>query len=101
MGQSNDDPEEFARKIEQASRIAPNVGDRTTYERLIAWIDELKRSRQQRQEARRLKHRVKARARAVGGERPPFGARRRVLAASRGRTRTAGVKPGFRSLDIF
>lgn len=42
-----------------------SVGDRTTYERLTAWIDELKVSLQQRQDARRKKHRIKARARAL------------------------------------
>ena len=49
MGQSEDDPQELARKIEQASRMASSVGDRTTYERLKAWIEELKLSLQRRQ----------------------------------------------------
>ncbi len=65
MGQGDDDPEELARKIEQASRIAVSVGDRTTYERLMAWIDELKLSLQRRQDARRTRHRIKARAREL------------------------------------
>jgi hypothetical protein len=73
MGQSEDDPEELARKIEQASRIAVSVGDRTTYERLTAWIEELKLSLQQRQDARRMKHQIKARARELWEQngRPP------------------------------
>ena len=73
MGQSDDDPEELARKIEQASRIAVSVGDRTTYERLTAWIEELKLSLQQRQDARRMKHQIKARARELWEQngRPP------------------------------
>ena len=73
MGQIDDDPDELARKIEQAKRIASNVGDRTTYERLIGWIDELNRTRQQRQDERQLKHRIKARARELWEQRgrPP------------------------------
>jgi hypothetical protein len=65
MGQSEDDPQELARKIEQASRKASSVGDRTTYERLKAWIEELKLSLQRRQDARRMKHQIKARAREL------------------------------------
>lgn len=65
MGQSEDDPQELARKIEQASRIASSVGDSTTYERLTSWIAQLKRTLQQRQDASRTKHKIKARAREL------------------------------------
>ncbi len=65
MGQSDEDPEELARKIEQARRIAVSVGDRTTYERLTACIHELKLSLQRRQDARRTRHSIKARAREL------------------------------------
>jgi hypothetical protein len=73
MGQSEDDSQELERKIEQAGRIASNVGDRTTYERLTAWIYELKRTLHQRHETRRLKHRIKARVRELWEQngRPP------------------------------
>jgi len=48
-----DDPRELERKIEQAARIASRVTDKTTVERLRAWIQELMQRRQQRSEARR------------------------------------------------
>jgi hypothetical protein len=57
-----DDPRELERKIEQAARIASRVTDKTTVERLRAWIQELMQRRQQRSEARRTKHQITARA---------------------------------------
>jgi hypothetical protein len=57
-----DDPRELERKIEQAARIASRVIDKTTVERLRAWIQELMQRRQQRSEARRTKHQITARA---------------------------------------
>jgi hypothetical protein len=38
----NEDPRELELKIEQAERIAARIGDPTTYERLKAWVDELR-----------------------------------------------------------
>jgi hypothetical protein len=40
------------RKIEQASRIASRVNDPTTYQRLTAWVDELKQKLRSRIDAR-------------------------------------------------
>ena len=37
-----EDPRDLERKIEQASRIASRVTDQTTYQRLTAWVDELR-----------------------------------------------------------
>ena len=39
-----EDPRDLERKIAQASRIASRVTDETTYQRLTAWIEELRRS---------------------------------------------------------
>jgi hypothetical protein len=39
-----EDPGDLERKIDQASRIASRVNDPTTYQRLAAWVDELRRS---------------------------------------------------------
>ena len=36
-----EDPRDLERKIEQASRIASRVNDRTTYQRLTAWVEEI------------------------------------------------------------
>jgi Protein of unknown function (DUF2934) len=57
-----EDPRELERKIEQASRIASRITDQTTYQRLMAWIDELRQKLQKRLAARRLKDKVRARA---------------------------------------
>jgi Protein of unknown function (DUF2934) len=60
MDQSQD-PRDLARKIEQASRIASRLTDQTTYQRLTAWIDELKDRLEKRLVARRSKEiRVRA-----------------------------------------
>lgn len=65
MDQGDEDPKEIARKLEQATRIVSGVSDPTTYERLVGWIDELKASLRRRQEARRLNHMIRARAREL------------------------------------
>jgi hypothetical protein len=73
MDQSEDDPKELGRKIAQATRMVDSVGDDTTYSRQVAWIDELKLRLQQRQDARRMKQKVRARARELWEQngRPP------------------------------
>ena len=65
MDQSEDDPRELERKIDQARRIASTITDQTTLERLRAWIEELKQSLRQRLAARRAKEDIKARAREL------------------------------------
>ena len=57
-----EDPRELERKIEQASRIARSVTDQTTYQRLTAWVDELRQRLQYRRAARRTKEEIRARA---------------------------------------
>jgi hypothetical protein len=50
-----DEPEdvrELERKIAQASRIVQQVADPTTYERLKAWVEELRQRLRQRRAAR-------------------------------------------------
>ena len=81
----NEDPRELELKIEQAERIAARIGDPTTYERLKAWVDELRGRLRRRREARRTKQAISARAqRNLGAERPPFRPRLGVLASGRG-----------------
>ena len=58
----NEDPRELERKIEQASRIARSVTDQTTYQRLMAWVEELRQRLQNRRAARRAKEEIRARA---------------------------------------
>ena len=57
-----EDPRDLERKIEQASRIARSVTDQTTYQRLVAWIDELRQRLRQRSAARQTKEAIRARA---------------------------------------
>jgi hypothetical protein len=57
-----EDPSDLERKIEQASRIASRVTDRPFYERLTAWVDELKQRLQQRLAARRSQEKIRMRA---------------------------------------
>lgn len=47
MDLMNDDPHELERRIQQASRIAWNISDPATVERLTAWIEELRRKLRQ------------------------------------------------------
>ena len=61
----NEEPRELEQKIEQATRIASRINDQTTVERLRAWIQDLRQRRQQRLEARRIKHAVTARAKEI------------------------------------
>jgi hypothetical protein len=65
MDQTDDDPRELERRIQQASRIASKVSDEITVGRLTAWIEELRRRLQNRIEARRTKHEINARAREL------------------------------------
>jgi hypothetical protein len=58
----SEDPRELQRKIEQASRIASRVNDPTTYQRLTAWVEELKQKLQRRRAARRSKEEIRTRA---------------------------------------
>ena len=62
MDQSEDDPRELERKINQARRIASTITDQTTLERLKAWVEQLKQSLRQRLAARQTKEDTKARA---------------------------------------
>jgi hypothetical protein len=62
MDPDEDDPRELERKIEQASRIVSDVTDQTTYQRLTAWIDELRQKLQTRLAARRFKEEIRVRA---------------------------------------
>ena len=57
-----EDPRDLERKIEQASRIASRVNDPTTYQRLTAWVEELKQMLQKRRAARRSKEEIRTRA---------------------------------------
>jgi len=83
-----DDPEdvlELERKIAQASRIVQHVPDPTTYERLKAWVEELRRRLRQRRAARRTREEITARARELGTEWAAIRPRLGVLASGRGR----------------
>jgi hypothetical protein len=50
-----EDPRDLERKIEQASRIASRVTDQTTYQRLTAWVEELRQRLQKHLDAKRSK----------------------------------------------
>ena len=56
------DPGDLERKIDQASRIASRVNDPTTYQRLTAWIDELRQRLRDRLAARRSREKIRMRA---------------------------------------
>lgn len=60
-----EDPRELERKIAQASRIASSVGDQTTVQRLVAWIEDLRHKLQQHREARRTREEIRTRAREL------------------------------------
>jgi hypothetical protein len=60
-----DDVLELERKIAQASRISSRIADPTTYERLKAWVEELRERLRQRRAARRMRDEITARARAI------------------------------------
>jgi hypothetical protein len=65
MDQTDNDPRELERRLEQASRIASSVTDKITLERIVAWIEELKLKLRRHRETRRINHEVKARAREL------------------------------------
>jgi hypothetical protein len=58
----NEDPRELERKIERAKRLASGVTDPTTYERLKAFVEELRQGLQQHLSARRFKEQTRRRA---------------------------------------
>jgi hypothetical protein len=58
----NEDPRDLERKIEQATRLASSVTDQTTYERLTAWVGDLRKKLQKRLAARRSKEAIRTRA---------------------------------------
>lgn len=60
-----DDPRELERRLEQASRIASNITDQTTYDRLKGFIEELKRKLRDGRRERRNKQEITARAREL------------------------------------
>ena len=62
MDQLDEDPRDLERKIEQASRIASRVTDQTTYQRLTAWVEELRQRLQKRLAARRSREAIRTRA---------------------------------------
>ena len=65
MDQTDNDPLELNRKIEQASRIASRVTDQTTGQRLQAFIEELRNRLRRRSSARRTKDDIAVRAREL------------------------------------
>jgi hypothetical protein len=68
MDQVEKDPDELQREIERASRLASAVSDRTTYQRLIQFVEELKQNLQRRLAAmavRRSEEAIRARAREL------------------------------------
>jgi hypothetical protein len=58
-------PSELEREIERAKRLASGIGDQTTYQRLKAFVEELRQRLQQRLAARRSKEGIRARAREL------------------------------------
>jgi hypothetical protein len=58
----SEDPLELERKIAQANRISSRITDQTTYERLRAWVDELRQRLGQRLAARRMREEIRTRA---------------------------------------
>jgi hypothetical protein len=61
MSQSTD-RRELERQLEQAKRLASETTDQTTYQRLKAFVEELRESLQRRLIARRSKQQIRARA---------------------------------------
>jgi hypothetical protein len=58
----NEDPDDLERQIERARRLASNIGDQTTSQRLWGFVEKLKQKLQRRLAARRLKQQIRARA---------------------------------------
>ena len=46
--EQSEDPRELEREIERAQRLAAGVTDQTTYQRLKAFVEDLRQSLQQR-----------------------------------------------------
>jgi hypothetical protein len=61
----DDDPGRLESEIERAKRLAREVGDRTTSQRLWDFVAELKQRLQKRRAARRSKDEIRARAREI------------------------------------
>jgi hypothetical protein len=61
----NDDPRELERKFEQPSRIASNLTDQTTIERLRGWVEQLRQGLRQRSATHRTHEEINARAREL------------------------------------
>jgi hypothetical protein len=59
--EQGDDPRDLERKIAQASQIASSVTDQTTYQRLTAWVEEL-RQRLRKRLAGRSREEIRTRA---------------------------------------
>jgi hypothetical protein len=60
-----EDPSELERELERAKRLAAGVTDQTTYQRLKAFVEELRQRLQQRLAARRSKEEIRTRAREL------------------------------------
>jgi hypothetical protein len=56
------DLEELERKLEQARRLAARTTDLTTFQRLVAFVDELKQNLRRRRAERRSREAIRARA---------------------------------------
>jgi hypothetical protein len=63
--EQSEDPQEVEREIERAQRLAAGVTDQTTYQRLKAFVEELRQRLQQRLAARRSKEEIRTRAREL------------------------------------
>jgi hypothetical protein len=57
-----EDPRELERELERAKRLAAGITDQTTYQRLRAFVEELRQRLQQRLAARRSKEKIRMRA---------------------------------------
>jgi DUF2934 family protein len=69
----SDDPRELERNIALASRISASINDRTTIERLRAWVEDMQQRLRGRLAARRTRQEIEARARELWDQngRPP------------------------------
>jgi hypothetical protein len=67
MSQSTD-RQELDRQLEQAKRLASEITDQTTYQRLKAFVEDLGESLQRRLAARRSKQAIRARAHELWGQ---------------------------------
>ena len=60
-----DGPEELERKIALANRISASINDRTTIERLRAWVEDMQQRLRGRLAARRTRQEIEVRAREL------------------------------------